>query len=192
MFVYGLFVFYFYIYTVYTYICVCVYICTHHMIEYIHILYIQKNYAVNISGETVHDQNQISWSFQWNTSTILWTSNLGFFFPVKQKNKSETHTHTHTTIPHIYSCSHFDTHAYQVPHLNRCSGAILSSTPLSCHPSPASNPSLRRLPSVDQRCKTIPPAPELFLQPFIPASLLSNWKHVGQRERETLWGERAC
>lgn len=134
---------------------------------------------------------KFSWHFQRNTSNMLWTSGLGFFFSWEtSENKSHTHTHSYTrnpTTPHIYSCSHFDTHAYRVPHLNRCSGVFFSSIPLSCHPSPASNPSLRRLPSVDQRCKTIPPAPKLFLQPFISASLLPNWKHAEQRE--TLWGE---
>ncbi len=106
-----------------------------------------------------------------------------------------THTHTHTrkyilftyrdilpkhtmtytlTTPLIRRRSHIKTHAYQAPHPCRCSGACLASFPLSLHPSLASNPSLRCLPSVDQRCKTLPPAPKLSLQPSIPASLLSN------------------
>lgn len=55
--------------------------------------------------------------------------------------------------------SHIETHAYQASHPCRCSGACLASIPLPLHPSLASNPSLRCLPSVDQRCKTLPPAP---------------------------------
>ncbi len=112
------------------------------------------------------------------------------------------HTMTYTlTTPLIRRRSHIKTHAYQAPHPCRCSGACLASFPLSLHPSLASNPSLRCLPSVDQRCKTLPPAPKLSLQPSIPASLLSNWKRVQQegprggrkhvREREE-GGERGC
>lgn len=155
--------------------CVCVYTYVHTILLNIYIYCIFKRtmpftFQIKLFMIKIKFHEVSSETHQPFSEHLIWA----FFFPVKQKNKSETHTHTHNTIPHIYSCSHFDTHAYQVPHLNRCSGAILSSTPLSCHPSPASNPSLRRLPSVDQRCKTIPPAPELFLQPFIPASLLSN------------------
>lgn len=63
--------------------------------------------------------------------------------------------HTHSPhIPHMQTFTHRNTHAYRAPLPCRCSGACLASNPLSLHPSPASNPSLRRLPSVDQKCKT--------------------------------------
>lgn len=80
------------------------------------------------------------------------------------------------TTPPICRRSHMETHAYHAPHPCRCSGACLASIPLSLHPSLASNPSLRRLPSVDQRCKTLPPAPLLSLNPpsLSPFCLIEN------------------
>lgn len=112
---------------------------------------------------------------------MLWPFCLTCIVTNTQKDPI-THPHTHThklthSCPHIYCIppwhrltytlatplmcrrSHIETHAYQAPHPCRCSGACLASIPLSLHPSLASNPSLRRLPSVDQRCKTLPPAP---------------------------------
>ncbi|XP_075946282.1 nuclear factor 1 X-type-like isoform X6 [Anarhichas minor] len=75
-----------------------------------------------------------------------------------------THTHAHTAThtlltPPACRRSHIEAPAYRAALPCRCSGACLASIPLSFHPSLASNPSLRRLPSVDQRCKTLPPAP---------------------------------
>lgn len=86
----------------------------------------------------------------------------------------------------VYNHSHIETHAYQVLHPYRCSDAVLASIPLSHHHSLAFNPSLRHLQSAYQRCKILPPAPKLSLQPSIPVSLLSC------TTGETLGRDRSC
>lgn len=104
---------------------------------------------------------------QWVTQSdphIFTQNTLMCIYGIYIDTPPQTHAHTHSdshthSPPDMQTFTHWNTHAYHAPHPCRCSGACLASIPLSLHPSLASNPSLRRLPSVDQRCKTLPPAP---------------------------------